>query len=85
MNYPIEYRSSWRDGEVLVQDLGGNFHEFDAVDDADAHAKAQTEWRALMAKARERGLRSVGFVRLERAPNQVPVTLPWTPFPIPAG
>ena len=83
MKYRIEYRSSRYEGEpgerYVAQNLGGNFHEFEAVDDADAQAKAPAEWQAVYAKARNAKLRSVGFVRLERLPDPTPVALQWAP------
>lgn len=83
MKYRIEYRSSRYEGEpgreYVVQGTGGNFHEFDATDDADAQAKAPAEWQAVIAKARAAKLRSVGFVRLERVPDSTPVAVKWTP------
>lgn len=62
-----------------VQNLGGNFHEFEAADDAEAQAKAPAEWQAVLAKARESKLRTVGFVRLERVPDPTPVAIQWSP------
>jgi hypothetical protein len=85
MKYRIEYRVSRYEGELgkryVVQGTGGSFsfHEFDAVDDADAQAKAPAEWRAVIAKAREAKLRSVGFVGLEHVPDATPVAVEWTP------
>ncbi len=64
----------------MAQGTGGNFHEFDAVDDSDAQAKAPTEWQAVLTKARVAKLRSVGFVRLERVPESTPVAVEWTPI-----
>ena len=63
----------------MVQGMGGNFHEFEAVDDADAQAKAPAEWQAIIAKAREAKLRSVGFVQLERVPDSTPIPVEWVP------
>ncbi len=83
MKYRIEYRSSRYEGEVgrsyVAQNTGGNFHEFEAVDDTDARTKAPAEWQAVLTKARQSKLRSVGFVRLERGPDPTPVDLQWTP------
>jgi hypothetical protein len=47
MKYRIEFRSSRYEGgpgeRYVAQDTGGNFHEFEAADDADAVAKAPAE------------------------------------------
>lgn len=81
--YRIEYRSSRYEGEpgsrYVAQGTGGNFHEFDAANDADAQAKAPAAWQAVLAKARESKLRSVGFVRLERVPDSTPILVEWVP------
>ena len=71
MKYRIEFRSSRFEGGAVVQNIGGNFHEFDALDDADA--------QAVLAKAREAKLRSIGFVRLEHVPDSTPVPVEWVP------
>lgn len=85
MKYRIEYRSSRIEGRTessngyVIQNLGGHFHEFDADNDADAQAKAPAEWQKVFAVAREFGLRTIGFVRLERVPDPTPIVLAWTP------
>ena len=79
MKYRIEFRSSRYECSAVIQNTGGNFHDFDASDDADAEAKAADEWQNVLAKARRSKLRSVGFVRLARLPNASPTALRWTP------
>ncbi len=84
MKYRIEYRSSWHEGplrtQYVVQDTGGNFHEFEAADDADAQAQAHREWQAVIAMAEKVGLLSIGFVQLEHVPDPTPVVLQWKPL-----
>lgn len=83
MKYRIEYRSSRYEGvagrKYVVQNTGGNFHEFEAVDDTEAQTKSPAEWQTVLAKARQSKLRSVGFVQLTRLPDSS-VAIEWTPI-----
>lgn len=81
--YRIEYRLSRYEGtpgrKYIVQSLGGNYHEFEAADDTAAKIQAPAEWKKLLENARKAGLRSVGYVRLERIPDPSPVAVQWMP------
>ncbi|MBM3261693.1 hypothetical protein FJY93_04740 [Candidatus Kaiserbacteria bacterium] len=83
MKYRIEYRSSRYEGEpgsrYVTQSLGGNFYEFEAVDDADAQAQLPAQWQALIVKATKAKLHTIGYVGLERVPDATPVAVECEP------